>query len=78
MQLPNLGQPRYLERDKRDWRARSDAGRDNRQQDQLNLHFSETHISPQGVSSLLNMMSFIHICHKFLVRIHLQNIFYNF
>lgn len=39
---------RYSEPDKRDWRSRSDAGRDNRQHDQLNSQFSRTHISPQG------------------------------
>ncbi|PWA54828.1 MIF4G domain-containing protein / MA3 domain-containing protein [Artemisia annua] len=46
--LPNLGQLRYAEYDERDWRVRSNAGRDNRQQDQLNSQFSRTHISPQG------------------------------
>ncbi|GJW55073.1 hypothetical protein Tco_0099158, partial [Tanacetum coccineum] len=40
--------PRYSESDKRDWRARLDAGRDNRQKNQLNLQFNKTHISPQG------------------------------
>ena len=34
MQLLNLGKPRYLGHD---WRARSDAGLDNRKQDQLEL-----------------------------------------
>nr|GEU41011.1 eukaryotic translation initiation factor [Tanacetum cinerariifolium] len=40
--------PRYSESDKRDWRARSGTGRDNRQQDQPNSPFIRKHISPQG------------------------------